>query len=79
MAEDGEVNEAVLFMWTVYAAPPRFVARQFVICRGDPTPRETGQSAVAPSLEVMRRMLPPGLFPVPRSEGDDPAIVETWM
>lgn len=72
-----------LYLWTVYDKPldypGKFVARQWVVRRGEPEPLPTGQLIVAPTLDVVRRMLPPGLYRLDRSEGDEPHIVETWM
>ncbi len=83
MASDGGVSETALEMWTVYDSPldypGKFVARLWVIRRGDPEPRPTGDLAIASTLEAVREMLPFGLTLLPRSEEDEPQIVESWI
>jgi len=83
VASDGGLSDGKVEMWTIYESPPdypgKFVARLFIVRQGDPEPRATGDMAIAQSLESVRTMLPWGLALVPRSEGDDPAIVETWL
>ena len=57
-----------LELWTTYDSPMdlpgRFVARKRVQDK---------------TLKRLRAKLPPGLYCMPRSPGDDPQIVETWM
>jgi hypothetical protein len=81
VASSGELDH-VMYLWTVYDSPEgyagKFVGRQLGIIRGD-GPRFTGQLVVASTLERLRRMLPPGLACIARSEDDEPTIVETWM
>lgn len=70
-------------MWTVYDSPldypGKFVARCWVVKPNEPEPLRTGSVIIAPTLEIVRRMLPPGLHCLVRSEGDEPTIVETWL
>lgn len=66
-----------LSIWTVYAHPSDFpdcyVARRFV--RETPT----DDVLVAPTLNELRMMLPPGLYRMPRNEFDEVNIVEVWI
>lgn len=77
------MTKPALEMWTVYKSPPeypgKYVARLWVVVHGATEPRQTGDMAIAPDLDSVRTMLPWGLVCLPRSEGDDPAIVETWF
>jgi hypothetical protein len=83
MASDGRLDDA-LEMWTVtlgFEAPPesRYRARRWLIRRGEAEPVPTETVLVASSLDGVRSMLPWGLCVLPRSEGHDPSIVETWF
>lgn len=66
-----------LELWTTYDSPMdlpgRFVARKRVL---DKPKSELLQDK---TLKRLRAKLPPGLYCMPRSPGDDPQIVETWM
>ena len=44
-----------------------------------PTMTATGEVLRAASLAELRDLLPPGLTMLPRSPGDDPIIIETWL
>ena len=72
-----------LKIWTVIRDPSdlpgvAFCARQWVIAPGGTsTPMET--VLVAPTLDALREMLPPGLVKLARSPHDEPAIVESWI
>lgn len=83
MARDSGLGDDALAMWTVYDSPRdypgKFVARLGVTRRGESEPIPTGHIAVAPTLDLVRRMTPSGLVCLARSEGDDPTIVETWL
>jgi hypothetical protein len=72
----------VLSSFTVYQSPRdcpgKFVVRRWVI-RGGPAPVPTNDVVVCDTLDEAREFVPPGLICFPRSEGDDPTIVETWM
>lgn len=67
----------MLELWTIYDSPidlpGSFVARKWVM----ETP--TSELLQDKTLEGLREKLPPGLLCMPRSPGDDPKIVETWM
>jgi len=67
----------MLELWTIYDSPidipGHFVARKWVM----DTP--TSELLQDKTLEGLRAKLPSGLFCMPRSPGDDPKIVETWM
>lgn len=69
-------------MWTIYDhprdAPDLFVARKHLIERGFSV--ATSEAFACKSLEPLReRMLEMGLTCLPRQEGDDPVIVESWI
>lgn len=71
-----------LMMYTVYENPTDFpglfvVRRWFVT--GAAIGAERQPFAVGSSLADVRRHLPRGLYRTPRSEHDEPQIVETWL
>ncbi len=72
-----------LSMWTIYERPrdhpDGYVARKWDIVPGTSEPVPTMIAFGAPTLEAVRSLLPAGLTRLPRSGGDDPAIVETWL
>jgi hypothetical protein len=77
-------HDDVLKMWTVYDHPADFpdsvVARMFVVIGGKS--HGTDECIRAATLEGVRWALcryHPGLTRLPRSEGDEPQIVETWL
>lgn len=70
-----------LYIYTVYDHPTdypdHFVVRQFSIGVGAVIPRDAWQFK---SLAGARQFLyDRGLVCLPRSEGDDPKIVESWI
>lgn len=76
-------QRAVLSMWTVYDHPSdypnSYVARRFDIDGKGVSP--TGSLIIAPDLGTLRDMLEfeMHLTRLPRDEGDDPNIIETWI
>lgn len=70
-----------LAIWTIYNSPEDypglFVARKWLMIDGVETP--TNEGFASESLEVVRAHIPPGLILTPRSEQDDPVIVESWL
>lgn len=66
-----------LEIWVVYDhpldRPGMWVARKWIL------DEPTGITLAAPTLDDLREMLPEGLYMMPRQEGDDPVIVETWF
>ena len=66
-----------LTIWTVYRYPAdypeQFVARAWV--NGE----ATDEVLVAPSIEALRALLPPGLTRLPRSDCDPWVVVESWL
>jgi hypothetical protein len=72
-----------LAIWTIYDSPRDypglFVARLFLICKGELEPVGTGKVFLAETLEGVRNQLPPGLYRMPRDPSDEPAIVESWL
>jgi hypothetical protein len=75
------IQERCLHMWTVYDHPSDYpdgyIARLFII--DSRNPRATSVSVTAPTLEEVRKLLPPGLYRLHRSPEDEPQIVETWL
>ena len=71
-----------LSMWTVYKRPrdyPRdFVARRSVITKIGKQ-EITDDVVVAPTLDEVRELIPPGLYRLDRMPGDLPHIVEVWL
>jgi hypothetical protein len=72
---------AVLEIWTIYRRPTdypdHFVARCWEVTRGRGLPTE--RILLSADLELLRAMLPPGLFCLSRNAKDDPVIVESWL
>lgn len=71
-----------LDVWTITEKPKdypeHFVARRHVIANGQDT--VTRDALVSLSLEGLRDALRRlGLVCMPRSDGDDPVIVESWF
>jgi hypothetical protein len=72
-----------LAIWTVYKNPTdypgKFVARRFDIDADGPKP--SASVIIAPSLKTLRSILAfeMHLICMPRNEGDEPQIVETWL
>jgi hypothetical protein len=69
-----------LNMWTIYERPldypTGYIARRCEV-RGEVV--HTADVRVGPTLEAVRRQLPPGLYRQSRQPGDDPVIVEVWF
>lgn len=71
-----------LTMWTVYDrpsdAPEYYVARLWHIAPGQPHPTST--VIASSNLEIVRDyLLELGLTQLPRTEEDDPVILECWL
>lgn len=70
-----------LSIWTIYNKPKDFpntvVARLWNVSSAGKF--ATNEIRVAPTLEEVRSLLPPGLYKVPREKGDDPCIIESWI
>ncbi|RQP58001.1 hypothetical protein DF159_20880 [Burkholderia ubonensis] len=68
-------------LWTIYERPRdyphSFIARRWTIEGGAAVPCEV--AVVAPTLEDVRELLPPGLVRMERNDQDEPQIVETWF
>ena len=67
----------MLELWTIYDSPidlpGSFVARKWVL------DKPTSELLQDKTLEGLRAKLPYGLHCMPRSPGDEPQIVETWI
>lgn len=71
-----------LAIWTIYARPRDFpigyVVRRWVVTNdGRNVPDREARLAI--SLDEARAFIPRWLYRMPRQEGDDPHIVETWF
>lgn len=80
MAHPAQATKA-LNIWTVYNRPADFphgyIARRFEVDAHGPTPT---QDVVIGDLRIIREgFRQAGLTCVPRSEGDDLNIVESWL
>ena len=79
----GTTGEAqTLSIWTIYDHPldyPQgFIARRWVIqTAGDVI--ASNDIRTADSLDEVRQMIPAFLHRLPRQDGDDPKIVESWI
>jgi hypothetical protein len=71
-------------VWTIYSHPSDFpddyVAREFSIQAGA-GPQPTDNVMISASLDLLRRtlMVDMRLTVIPRSDGDEPQIVESWV
>jgi hypothetical protein len=74
-------SQAQMPVWTICTPgttdlPGRWTARLHFWL---PEARVTNVVLDAPTLELVREMLPPGLTCLSRDPGDHPVIVETWI
>lgn len=73
-----EAND--LLVWTIYDnpsdAPGRFVLRPFSSTKGTPDTWACTSKTADALREFMQRL---GLTCMPRQEGDDPVILESWL
>jgi hypothetical protein len=71
------VRRGVLPMWTIYDRPKDhpdgFIARRFESIM------PTGDTLTGELEELRAIFINAGLFKLPRSDGDEPQIVETWL
>lgn len=74
--------ETVLPVYTVYYDPldypGRYVVRRWNVTAGAPRPEKT-PLYVGDSLERARSLIPLGLICFTADDGDDPAVLESWM
>lgn len=79
---DGIDPASTLTMWTIYDHPfdyrGSWVVRRYFIVRDQHEPVLDVVPRLASSLAEARSFVPRGLYRQPRSEGDDPCIVEVW-
>ena len=71
-----------LAMWTVYAFPAdypdKYVARKHLVTAGGPI--ATQETRISESIDTIRRAFGlEGLYLIPRSDGDEPQIIESWL
>jgi hypothetical protein len=81
----GQAMEEGFSVWTVFNNettdfPGVYVCRRFE-SYGKPQPHVIAREVVATgqTVEEVRNKLPEGLHCLPRSENDDPNIIETWI
>lgn len=64
-------------IWVIYDHPidfpEEYVARKFIL------DKPTKDMIVMPSLDEVRKMLPPGLTRLDRNPEDNLKIIETWI
>lgn len=77
-------SDGILHMWTIYErpldAPDSYVVRRFEVGGKAGGWRATDEAYRAPAIEPLRLMLEArGLTCMPRLDGDEPQIVETWL
>lgn len=70
--------------WTIYDHPTdypnNFVARFWVVKRGEPEPLPTDRHIVSPTLEHLQTIFrTAGLVPIRRFDDDVPKVVEVWL
>ena len=63
----------ITIFWNPKDLPNKYVARVFDL------DRPTMLAAVADTLEDIRSCVPEGMVRFPRTEKDDPVVVESWM
>ena len=67
----------MLEIWVIYDHPidfpNEFVARKFIL------DKPTKDMIVMPSLDEVRKMLPPDLTRLDRCLEDDPRMIEVWL
>lgn len=74
-----------LRLWTVYDHPTDrpdvFLAKEYIIGIGPLFPKASGLEITSTDIDVIRKalMVGMGLTVIPRSPGDDPVIIETWV
>lgn len=66
-----------LEIWVVYQSPDDYPGK--VVARKTITGIPTTEVQVTDSLDEMRALMPAGMTPIPRSEGDPGSVVETWL
>jgi hypothetical protein len=73
-------------MWTIYRSPKdypgQFVAREWLVTDRGQTLASKEPLSIHEQLRIVRMAIQyqsPGAMLVPRSPGDDPVILETWM
>lgn len=83
MDRAGSLDGVVMRHWVVYESPRdypgQYIAREWLIRRGELEPVWTRNIRLAPTLDAVREMLPSGLVCTQRRDGDDPTIVEVWL
>ncbi len=77
----GTISSQILDIWTVFERPAdypdQFVARLWHVTANEAAP--TPDILFGDSLAEVRAKLPAGLGRIPRNEGDEPHIVESWL
>lgn len=79
--ERPRVSAGDLVLWTVYDRPADYpssaVARRWIVDAAGLS--YTDAIVVAPTVDLVRALIPAGMVAIPRHEKDDPVIVETWL
>jgi hypothetical protein len=66
-------------IWVIYANPLDYPGQYVARLWDGMTNTATTSYMLAPTLEAIRRRLPPDLCCLDRQERDAPCIVETWL
>jgi hypothetical protein len=80
-SQQDSMSRHTLSVWTVYGQPNGYVARKFEFESGKQVAtKETLRTTDAAGLKLLRDAFKQAaLKRMPRSEGDDPQIIETWV
>lgn len=72
-----------LFIWAIYNHPVQgkdsFTVRIWRIQSGAEEPIGSPFMHQTSTLDEARKIIPPGRYRLPRMEGDEPDVVETWL
>jgi hypothetical protein len=73
--------DAFMTQWTIYRHPKdhpnEYVLRAAYIMK-DHTVKIDDVAWAHPDVEVLRKIVPPGLVRIPRFANDDPVVLEVW-
>ena len=72
----------LMTQWVIYDHPrdhpDGYVLRAHYVM-GDEKVEVDSVAWASPKVEVLRMIVPPGLYCLPRFENDDPVILEVWI
>lgn len=75
------LNQESLPMWVIYRPTTQDYPGQWVARFNLTLPKDfpSANIVLAPTLDELRDLLPPGLYCLERMHDDDPVIEEVWM